>query len=642
MVRDNSYSDVSEDDGDVDATGMPAGGMPEVPPFQEAPVAGYTLRITGTAVKKTVTLYGPDNSIVYVDKFDISKAANREEFARKAVSRAGAALAGQEAVITQVILDKATPPREDKVIPPAKFVDSTAGRPLAEHFVKYGASGKVVFWRNEWFRFNGTCYEQMSNTQLHVRLRNHFAGLKTPNTSSDPSAAPCVRVEPSTRMIHEAEEALLATPGALLDDTKDTPFWIDGRALPKPANIKVFANGILDMRSRVLQPATDALFAANAVDFDYAEMPEEPKRWMQFLDELFEHDPEAAKILQEITGYLLTSDTSLHKIFMLFGPIRGGKGTWMRILMKLVGAINMANPTLASLAGEFGLQPLIHKLVAVIGDARLSGRTDASALVERLLTISGGDALTINRKNLPHWTGQLTTRFVLVSNDMPRLTDTAGAFASRCVVVELAQSWEGREERDLDDRLAMELPGIFSWALDGLHRLMNESGGKFTQTQVNRDAGEELKKLTTPIKAFLDEFCLTEETLDREWKDDLADWEQEKAKALKEGKEFRKTEPERKEGVAREIALQCDSQSLLTAWEIYCDENSLNKGYGPSLGKIIHSQYIRNLGTCRKRSGGQRLVHYKGLGLTDRAERLVMDEIVKKQVKRNRDMGIKD
>src|SRR5262249_7043300 len=44
-----------------------------------------------------------------------------------------------------------------------------------------------------------------------------------------------------------------------------------------------------------------------------------------------------------------------------------------------VGAANVAGPTLGSLAGNFGLAPLLNKPVAIISDARVSGRSAEQA-----------------------------------------------------------------------------------------------------------------------------------------------------------------------------------------------------------------------------------------------------------------------
>ncbi len=90
----------------------------------------------------------------------------------------------------------------------------------------------------------------------------------------------------------------------------------------------------------------------------------------------------------------------------------------------------MVNPTLGTLARPFGLSSLINKPVAISPDARLSSRPDNAAIVECLLSISGEDGQTIDRKDLDAWTGRLPTWFVLISNDLPRLRDASGALAS--------------------------------------------------------------------------------------------------------------------------------------------------------------------------------------------------------------------
>ena len=55
-------------------------------------------------------------------------------------------------------------------------------------------------------------------------------------------------------------------------------------------------------------------------------------------------------------------------------------------------------------------------------------------VVERLLSVSGEDSLTIDRKYREPWTGRLPTRFVVMTNELPRLSDSSGALASRFIV----------------------------------------------------------------------------------------------------------------------------------------------------------------------------------------------------------------
>ncbi|MGD5575264.1 hypothetical protein QUU09_22715, partial [Xanthomonas citri pv. citri] len=120
----------------------------------------------------------------------------------------------------------------------------------------------------------------------------------------------------------------------------------------------------------------------------------EPREWLDFLDMIWPDDPHSVETLQDVFGYLLSADTSQQKIPLIIGPKRSGKGTIARVLTALLGQDSVTAPTLASLATNFGLAPLIGKSVAIVGDARLSGKVDQSAIAERLLSISGEDSLT--------------------------------------------------------------------------------------------------------------------------------------------------------------------------------------------------------------------------------------------------------
>src|SRR5262249_29106572 len=154
-----------------------------------------------------------------------------------------------------------------------------------------------------------------------------------------------------------------------------------------------------------------------ALGFDFDLKAPRPDAWIQFLNSLWENDQESIEALQDWFGYCLTPDTRQQKILGLIGPKRAGKDTIARVLRALVGIENTAGPTLSGLVTNFGLAPLIGKPLAVISDARLSGRTDQAVILERLLAISGEGTLTIDRKHLSPWTGKLPTRIVLISNE---------------------------------------------------------------------------------------------------------------------------------------------------------------------------------------------------------------------------------
>ncbi len=83
-------------------------------------------------------------------------------------------------------------------------------------------------------------------------------------------------------------------------------------------------------------------------------------------------------------------------------------------------------------------------------------------------------------------TGKLTTRLMIVSNELPKLGDASGALSSRMLLLPLATSFYGREDRGLTAKLLKELPSILLWAIAGWKRLTDR--GYFIQP----DAGKEL------------------------------------------------------------------------------------------------------------------------------------------------------
>jgi putative DNA primase/helicase len=107
--------------------------------------------------------------------------------------------------------------------------------------------------------------------------------------------------------------------------------------------------------------------------------------------------------------------------------------------------------------------------------------------------------------HVPH-PGQLAVRFLVISNELPRLSDASGALVSRFIVLVLSQSFYGREDQTLTARLLTELPGILNWSIAGWCRLVQR--GHFVQPRSALDHVRQLEDLSSPIGAFLRERCV--------------------------------------------------------------------------------------------------------------------------------------
>ena len=259
---------------------------------------------------------------------------------------------------------------------------------------------------------------------------------------------------------------------------------------PDPGDLIPFPNGILNWRTGEFHPATPMLFSPHAAGITYNPRADRPKRWHDFLNEVFKGETDQIETLQEVFGYCLTSDISFHKIFLLIGPKRSGKGTIAAVLQSLLAEGTVAGPNLASLSGTFGLQTLIGTQLAIIDDIRFGKSTDRALVSERLLTISGGGHVSVDRKFLGAWQGILRTKFLLISNQMPDFADNSGALAARFVSLETRDSFYGREDHGLHKRLLAEGSGILLWALEGTRRLFERDS--FKETDMAREMRQRL------------------------------------------------------------------------------------------------------------------------------------------------------
>ncbi|MBP3956454.1 DUF3854 domain-containing protein [Gemmata sp. G18] len=296
------------------------------------------------------------------------------------------------------------------------------------------------------------------------------------------------------------------------DTGADAPFWLWGNVTHDPAHVIAAPNGLFTLADIAtgrppFEPPTPRLFSFNALPFEVpVGEPELPTVWLGALEQWFNGDSRSILGLQEWLGYMLSASTAANKILMLIGPPRSGKGTVLRLMAQLIGEANIASTTFSRLGESFGLAPLLGKRIATIPDARLAGRADLPAVVERLLSISGNDQQSVNRKGRPCISTFLKVRFVIATNEVPQLPDASGALASRFHILSFPNSFLGREDPDLDQKLTRELPAILAWAARGFVRLCTNRMA-FTQNEAATRFHREVEDLSSPVKAFVRERC---------------------------------------------------------------------------------------------------------------------------------------
>lgn len=435
---------------------------------------------------------------------------------------------------------------------------------LADGFIEDGLR-TMHHYRGTFWRWDGACYRDADTDSVQAHVWRYLDEARRYGKEGEVLA-----FQPSRTTVENVAAAFRAVCN--LPGNTEAPTWLgNASGKPAPGELLPVRNGLLHLPSGRLTQPTPAFFALNASGVHFDPAAPAPAEWLRFLDLIWPDDPQSVDALQDIFGYLLSPDTSHQKIPLIVGPKRSGKGTIARILTALLGQDSVTAPTLASLAMNFGLAPLVGKSVAIIGDARLSGKADQSAIAERLLSISGEDAITVDRKFQVAWTGRLGVRFVIMSNELPRLSDASGALASRFLVLNMTNSFYGREDRSLGNRLMSELPGILNWAREGYLRL--RARGYFVPPASAKEAVEELEALGSPIAAFVKERC-----------------------SIGPG-------------------LRCAAEDVFDAWRSWCEANGRrDAGTVQSFGRDLRAA-VTGLRVSQPRLGGIQVRHYEGMAL---------------------------
>ncbi len=279
-----------------------------------------------------------------------------------------------------------------------------------------------------------------------------------------------------------------------------------------------FRNGFLRIASDGgcrLETLTPEHHVTRRLEFDYEPVPapESFANWKAFLESVWGSsaldggpDLQSISLLHQMIGYLLSGSNDQQKLFLLLGPPRSGKGTVLKLLLRLFGPDGGAFK-LAGLDNNFALEGMLGKSLCVDGDVRRSkaANRDEGRIVERLLGITAGDQQEIPRKGRTSLHLVLPSRLVIASNPPFSVRDVGSALSSRIITLPFPVSHLGSEVLDLEDRLARELPAIVALAMQSMRMLRAQ--GRFVEPDSAQDLREEIERGQAPLREFFEEWC---------------------------------------------------------------------------------------------------------------------------------------
>ncbi len=380
---------------------------------------------------------------------------------------------------------------------------------------------KIVYWHGEYLSWD-ICYrtyrkedlradvtqairKEFDRINIERQLRKEAAKKSGENEEDEPTKARKV----SVRIVSDVIQALnscIKLSGHIEQQT-----WIDGTNRP---NCIALQNCLLDLDAFIAMrddwnlPHTPNWFSLihlpYAVDITCKNVAS-PK-FDAFMQRVHRGNPENILTLQEWMGYCLTHDVSKQKFLFLEGNGGNGKSVFCAIMIALLGRRNVSHTPLERFGNEFSLVNTLGKLSNIATEC---GELD-KASEGFLKSFTDGSPMQFRQLYQQAFDARPTARLILCANNRPRFSDRSGALWRRMIVVPFNETISEEERVDGMDNpdwwvKSGELPGIFWWAVLGLHRL--RQNGRFTISEESKQAVEEYRTETNPARSFLLDCC---------------------------------------------------------------------------------------------------------------------------------------
>ncbi|HWN96912.1 MAG TPA: phage/plasmid primase, P4 family [Methylomirabilota bacterium] len=231
------------------------------------------------------------------------------------------------------------------------------------------------------------------------------------------------------------------------------------------------ANGMLRLLDKDLLPFSPSFRRRNKLAVPYDPAAKCPI----FLDTLMRPalDSDDLALLQRWFGMVLIGENLAQRIMLLTGTAGGGKGTFIRVLIGIIGQLNVASLRPHLLGERFEMGRFLGKTLLYGPDVPENFLNQRGASI--LKTLTGHDAATPELKN-SNEVPSMTCKFNVIAACNSRLTvhleGDEDAWRRRLIALPYTKPMPTNVIAGLDQQiLEKEGAGVLNWALEGLDQL---------------------------------------------------------------------------------------------------------------------------------------------------------------------------
>ncbi|MHB8862052.1 MAG: phage/plasmid primase, P4 family [Pirellulaceae bacterium] len=395
----------------------------------------------------------------------------------------------------------------------------------------------IKFWRDEWYTWKGKRYRKIPLSDLRAKItravkaefdriwQREYEEYRDWQNSEEYDADK----DKGPPKSHKVPRQLISN---VLDTTKDIALvpshielgtWLDDQAgIRERRNYVAMENGILDIdiamedreADEYLTPHSPAWFSTTCLPYPVHEDAKCPK-WDAFLAYNLEGDPERIAILQEWAGYCLLPDTGQQRFLVLEGEGANGKSVYFAALEAMLGSDNVSHVPLETFYDRFSKTQTLGKLANISPDTgEIEKQSEGT-----LKSFTAGERMMFDRKGIDAIEAYPTARLMIGCNNRPRFSDKSDGIWRRMILIPFRVTVPERKRIPNMDKAwwwerSGELPGIFLWAINGLHRLRTQGG--FTTSTICTKALASYREELNPAACFCAERYIEDPNIDRE------------------------------------------------------------------------------------------------------------------------------
>ena len=348
---------------------------------------------------------------------------------------------------------------------------------------------------NQFYKNIHGVYEPITVTEAKGEITDFLKGPYCTNDGVDPEKRRMFQSVSKINSTYEISKSLLR---------------VDDRLFDEDAHLLGTENGVFDLGT--FQMIETNAYVTKRIGTKFILGADCPL-FTRFLQEVLENDEETIHYLQRAVGYTLTGSVDAQVMFILTGKGSNGKSVLLKLLSALMGTYGGAVPAHTITQQKFGndktddLASLTGKrfVVASEGDA---GDKLAVAKIKRMVA---GDPIAVRRLYGSYFDLQPKFKLWFGSNDLPQVSGTDYAIWRRIHVIPFTRTFEPHErDPKLLEKLKIELPGIFNWALDGLREIGAMKGDFLAPPQSVLQSVEDYRAENDNVSKFISDRYLTD------------------------------------------------------------------------------------------------------------------------------------